>query len=47
LKFQRLSHLGVVSAATSLTGDQPNFARRLAVSCAATLCIRFRGLLPP
>jgi len=25
-KFQRLSRLGFVTAATSLTGDQPNFA---------------------
>jgi len=29
---------------TSLTGGQPNFARRLAVSWAATLYIHFRGL---
>jgi len=35
------------SAATSLTGGQPNFARCLAVSCAATLYMHFRGLLPP
>jgi len=31
-KFQRVSRLGSVTAATSLTGGQPNFARRLAVS---------------
>jgi len=31
----------------SLTGGQPNFARCLAVSCAATLYIHFRRLLPP
>jgi len=36
-KFQRVSRLGFVTAATSLTGDQPNFARCLAVSWAATL----------
>ena len=46
-KFQRVSRLGSVTAATSLTGGQPNFARGLAVSCAATLYIYFRGLLPP
>ena len=45
-KRQRLSRLGFLSA-TSLTGGQPNFARCLAVSCAATLCIHFRRLLPP
>ena len=44
-KRQRLSRLGFL-AATSLTGGQPNFARCLAVSCAATLCIHFRRLLP-
>jgi len=33
-KFQ---HLAFVTAATSLTGGQPNFARCLAVSCAGTL----------
>jgi len=36
-----------VTAATSHTGGQPNFARRLAVSWAATMYIHFRGLLPP
>jgi len=46
-KFQRVSRLAFVTAATSLTGSQPNFARCLAVSWTATLCIHFRGLLPP
>jgi len=36
-KFQRVSRFGSVSAATSLTWGQPNFARCLAVSWAATL----------
>jgi len=45
-KFQRVSRLGSVTAATSLSGGQPNFARCLAVSCVATLYIYFRGLLP-
>jgi len=31
-KFQRVSRLGFVTAATSLNGSQPNFARCLAVS---------------
>ena len=35
------------TAATSLTGGQPNFERCLAVSRAATLFIHFWGLLPP
>jgi len=46
-KFQRVSRLGFVTAATSLTGGQPNFARCLAVSLAGTLYIHFLGLLPP
>ena len=46
-KFQRVLRLGFVTAATSFTGGQPNFARCLAVSWAATVCIHFRGLLPP
>ena len=45
-KFQRVSHLGFVTAPTSFTGGQPNFARCLAVSWAATVCIHFRRLLP-
>jgi len=46
-KFQRVSRLGFVTAATSFTGGQPNFARCLAVSWAGTLYIHFRELLPP
>ena len=46
-KFQRVSRVGFVTAATSLTGGQPNFARCLAVSWAAILYILFRGLLHP
>ena len=47
-KFQRVSRLAFVTAATSLTGGQSNFARCLAGSClAATLCIHFRVLLLP
>ena len=45
-KFQRVSRLGFASAATSLTRDQPNFARCLAVSWTGALYIHFRGLLP-
>jgi len=45
-KFKRVSHLAFVTAATSLTGGQPNFARCLDVSWAGTLYIYFRGLLP-
>ena len=45
-KFQRVSGLGFVTAATSLNGGQPNFAQCLAVSWAATLYIvHFWGLL--
>jgi len=44
-KFQWVLRLGFVTAATSFTGGQPNFARCLAVSCAGTLCIHLRGLL--
>jgi len=43
-KFQRLSRLGFVTAPMSCNGDQPNFARCLAVSWAGTI---FWGLLPP
>ena len=42
-KFQPLSHLCFVTAATSLTGGQPNFAGCLAVSWAGTHT--FLGLL--
>jgi len=45
-KFQRVSRLGFVTAATSLNGGQPNFARCLAVSWTGTLYIHFPGLLP-
>jgi len=45
-KFQRVSRLGFVTAATSFTGGQPNFARCLAVSWAGTLSIHFRGFCP-
>jgi len=45
-KFQRVSRLGFGTAATSLNGDEPNFARCLAISCAGTLYIHFPGLLP-
>ena len=38
--------LGFVTAATSFTGGQPNFARSLAVSWAGTLYTHFRELLP-
>ena len=38
-KFQRVSRLGFVTAAMSLTGGQPNLARRLSVSWAGTLYI--------
>ena len=36
-KFQRVSRLAFVTAATSLTGGQPNFARCMAVSWPGTL----------
>ena len=45
-KFQWVSRLGFVTAATSVNGSQPNFARCSAVSWACTLYIHFRGLLP-
>ena len=45
-KFQRVSRVAFVTAATSLTGGQWNFARCLAVSCAGTLYIHFRGSCP-
>ena len=44
-EFQRVSRLSSVTAATSLTGSQPNFAWCFAI-CAATLYIHFRGILP-
>ena len=42
-KFQRVSRLSFVTAVTSLNGSQLNFARCLAVSCAATLYIYISG----
>ena len=45
--FNEVSRLGFVTAPTSLTGGQPNFARCLAVSWAGTLYIQFLGLLSP
>ena len=38
-KFELVSHLGSVTAPTSLNGGQPKFARCLAVSWAGTLYI--------
>ena len=47
-KFEWVSRLGFVTAATSLNGSQPNnFAWCLAVSWAGTLYMHFRGLLAP
>jgi len=45
-KFQRFSRLGFVTAATSLNGGQPNFARCLAVSWAGTLYVHFWDSCP-
>ena len=42
-KFQRVSRLGFVTAATSFTGGEPNLARCLAVSWADT----FSGAFAP
>jgi len=46
-KVQQLSRLCVITAPTSLTGGQRNFARCLPVSLAGILYIHFRGILPP
>ena len=46
IKFQRVSRLGSVTAATSLAGGQPNLARCLAVSWPGTL-YTFSGALAP
>jgi len=46
IKFQLVSRLGFVTAATSFNGGQPIFARCLVVSLAGTLYIHLRGLLP-
>ena len=45
-KFQRVSRLGFVTAATSLTWNQQNFTWSFAVSWAGTLYVHFWGLLP-
>jgi len=44
-KFQRVSRLRFVTASASLDGNQANFARRLAISCACMLYVHFWGLL--
>jgi len=46
-KFQRVSRLGFVTAPTSVSGSQPNFARCLAVSWAGTPYIHFWGRMLP
>ena len=46
-KFQLVSRVGFVTGPTSISGLQPNFARRLAVSCSGRLCVHCCGLLPP
>jgi len=45
-KFQQVSRLGFITVPTLLNGGQPNFARRLAVSCSGILYMQFWGLLP-
>jgi len=45
-KFQQISRLGSITAATSLNGSQQNFARYLAVSWAGTLHTHFWGSCP-
>jgi len=45
-KFQQVSRLGVITAPTSLTGGQPNFARCMAVSLAGTLYVHFVNSCP-
>ena len=42
-EFQRVLRLGFVTAATSLTGGHPNFARYLAMSCVVTLYMYILG----
>ena len=46
IKFQRVSRIAFVTAATSLNGGQQNFAGCLAVSWASTLFIHFWGSYP-
>ena len=45
-KFKPVSHLGFITAATSLTGGEPNFVRSFAVSWAGALYIHFWGSCP-
>jgi len=45
-KFQRVSRLAFVTAATSVTGGQPDFARCLAVSWADTLYTFSEAIAP-
>jgi len=45
-KFQRVSRLGFITAATLLNGGQPNFAQCLAVSCTGIHYMHFWGFLP-
>jgi len=45
-KFQRVSRLGFVTAATSLNAGQPNFARCLAVSCIGRLYTLLEAFAP-
>jgi len=44
-KFQRLSHLGFVTAATSVNGSQPNFSQCLALTWTGRLYMHFWKLL--
>jgi len=46
-KFQRVSRVSFVTGPTSLTGGQPNFAGRLAVSWVGILLYTFSGALAP
>ena len=46
-KFQRVSRLGFVTAATSFIRSQPFFARCLAISRAGTLYVHFSGAFTP
>jgi len=45
-KLQRVLRVGFITAATSLNGGHPNFARCLAVSWTGTLYIHFQRFLP-
>ena len=46
-EFQRILRIGFITAATSLNGSQPNFARCLAVYWVGRLYIHFSGTLAP